>query len=166
MGHFGRGSMTARHRRSVLAAAAAVGTAVLCVVPTDIVDTPLFVRAVPVRWWELPVALATAALVGLWVALGRQQVEVRESRTVTFGVLLSVLAVGCPTCNKIVLLILGTAGALGVFAPWQPVLAAVSLALLAVAVVVRLADRRRGSCPVPPVAADPEHPVPVVKGSS
>jgi hypothetical protein len=55
----------------------------------------------------------------------------------------AVFAVGCPICNKIVVGLLGVSGALGVWAPLQPALAVVSLAVLAAAVVLCW---RRGDC--------------------
>jgi hypothetical protein len=58
---------------------------------------------------------------------------------------LSTLAVGCPVCNKIVMGLLGVSGALGVWAPIQPVLAVMSLVLLGAAVIVRW--RRRACTP-------------------
>lgn len=62
------------------------------------------------------------------------------------GGLLSFLAVGCPTCNKLVVLAVGTSGALDWFAPAQPLPALVSIGLLGLAVRVRLRDRV--SCPI------------------
>jgi hypothetical protein len=59
--------------------------------------------------------------------------------------LLSTLAVGCPVCNKIVVGLLGMSGALGVWAPIQPVLAVTAVAALGAAVVVRW--RRRACTP-------------------
>jgi hypothetical protein len=41
------------------------------------------------------------------------------------------LAIGCPVCNKIALILLGTSGALTIFAPLQPLIGAASLVLLA-----------------------------------
>lgn len=59
------------------------------------------------------------------------------------------LAIGCPVCNKLALLLLGTSGALSVWAPIQPALGAVSLAMLAVTAVWRLRLRASGgACPV------------------
>jgi hypothetical protein len=46
------------------------------------------------------------------------------------GGLLSVLAVGCPTCNKLVVLLLGTTGALTFFAPLQLYIGIASVLLL------------------------------------
>lgn len=55
------------------------------------------------------------------------------------------LAIGCPLCNKVALLLLGTSGALSIWAPIQPVLGVVSLALLAATVVWRLRLRATGA---------------------
>lgn len=56
-------------------------------------------------------------------------------------------AVGCPVCNKLVLLAVGTSGALAWFEPVQPVLSVLALGLLAWALIRRL--RSEASCPVP-----------------
>ncbi|MEU3550893.1 hypothetical protein [Streptomyces longwoodensis] len=50
----------------------------------------------------------------------------------------STLAVGCPICNKLVVLAIGVSGALSYWAPLQPVLAVASLALLGYAFARRL----------------------------
>ncbi len=55
------------------------------------------------------------------------------------------LAIGCPVCNKLALLLLGTSGALSIWAPVQPVLGAVSLALLGATVIWRLRLRATGA---------------------
>lgn len=54
------------------------------------------------------------------------------------------LAIGCPVCNKIVLVALGTSGALTIWAPLQPLIGAASLLLLAGALAWRLRVRARG----------------------
>lgn len=48
------------------------------------------------------------------------------------------LAVGCPTCNHLVVLALGSAGALTWFEPLQPIMGVVSLGVLAWALRARL----------------------------
>jgi hypothetical protein len=58
--------------------------------------------------------------------------------------LLSVLAIGCPVCNKLVVLALGVGGALTYFAPVQPILGFLSVGLLAYAL---RADRGRAVLP-------------------
>jgi hypothetical protein len=71
----------------------------------------------------------------------------RERRTSALGYaggLAAFLAIGCPVCNKIALVLLGTSGALTVWAPLQPLLGIASLALLAVTLAWRLRMRARG----------------------
>ncbi|RII12018.1 hypothetical protein DSC45_27375 [Streptomyces sp. YIM 130001] len=142
---------------------AALGAALLCALvvglPTALIPSPVFGRSVPPEWWNLPVLVATSVLAGLlfatYVRTGadrdRAPRRERASRLGTAGAVLSFLAVGCPVCNKLVLLALGTSGALTIWAPLQPALAVVSLALLAVAAVRRLAGEV--ACPAPPTAA-------------
>lgn len=135
--------------RLVRAALAGLLTVVVVAAPTDIIDTPLFSREVPVRWWEYPVLIATGLLTATW--FGIEGVR-RNTGAVASGVALTTFAVGCPVCNKLVLLAVGTSGALGLWAPLQPVLAALSLALLSLLVVMRW--RRRpcasGGCRTAP----------------
>ncbi|PXY25527.1 hypothetical protein BA062_25555 [Prauserella flavalba] len=143
---------TPRTRGRLLRATVMSGLALLVVgVPTDIIDTPLFSREIPVRWWEYPVLVATVALTGAWFAIQGPTSSDRARRTPLGGVLLSVFAVGCPVCNKLVLIALGTSGALSIWQPVQPFLALISLGLLGFAVTQRW--RRRhcadNTCPAP-----------------
>jgi hypothetical protein len=55
------------------------------------------------------------------------------------------LAIGCPLCNKVALVLLGTSGALSIWAPIQPILGAVSLTLLLGTVAWRLRMRAAGA---------------------
>jgi MFS family permease len=72
----------------------------------------------------------------------------RPGRLGSIGGLVSFFAVGCPVCNKLVLLALGTTGARQWFEPIQPFLAAASVVLLAVALRARL--RSEFHCAVRP----------------
>lgn len=129
-------------RRWGVAVLATGVAALLTGVPTDLVPTGLFQRMIPAVWWNYPVWAVSAVLLGLIAAtyvrtsetsgVGRQ-----AGRTIGGGVV-SVFAIGCPICNKFVVLALGTGGALSYFEPIQPLLAAVSVGLLSVALVVRL----------------------------
>ncbi|MFI5805768.1 hypothetical protein [Streptomyces sp. NPDC051561] len=138
----------------------AVASAVLCALllglPTSLVPNPVFGRILPPEWWNYPVFAASALLGGLILATylgprGAREPRERRSRLGMAGGVLSFLAVGCPVCNKVVLLALGTSGAMSIWAPLQPVLALVSLVLLAVAAVRRLAGEV--ACPVAPATA-------------
>jgi hypothetical protein len=60
------------------------------------------------------------------------------------------LAIGCPLCNKVVLIALGAGGAMSIWAPIQPILGAASVLLLGVTVAWRLRRRAAGdACAVP-----------------
>jgi hypothetical protein len=135
--------------RWLVAAAAAIVTAVLIGVPTDVVDTPLFTRMTPVAWWNYPIWIATALLAGLVLAtyVDTPQHEPAATRGATSGGLLSFLAVGCPVCNKLVVAALGASGALQVFAPLQPVVGIGLVALLGFALRRRLQTER--ACAIP-----------------
>jgi hypothetical protein len=64
--------------------------------------------------------------------------EERSLKVGGAGALFSFLAVGCPVCNKLVLVALGYSGAIQYFAPVQPYLAAAGILLLAYALRKRL----------------------------
>ncbi|WP_261393046.1 hypothetical protein [Rhodococcus sp. BP22] len=128
--------------RLVHGALAGMITLVVVGIPTDIIDTPVFGREVPVRIWELPVLLATALLTAAWFGIDKPASQAdRTSTPAALAVVSTFFAVGCPVCNKLVLLALGTSGALGLWAPIQPILAGVSLTMLAGAVVYRWRKR-------------------------
>ncbi|WP_423058812.1 hypothetical protein [Brevibacterium linens] len=160
-------------RRIASAAAAAAGSAVVIGLATVLIPNSLFARDIPPVWWDYPVWILTAVLLGMLIATyvrtpesaseaeasGRDSMpggrssgpdSASGSRTGVLGGVGGVLgwfAVGCPVCNKIALLALGYTGALTYFAPLQPILAAASVVLLLVAVIIRL--KGQYSCPLP-----------------
>ena len=122
-------------------------------VPTGIIQTSFYTRMTPVLWWNYPVWALSAVLVGLTAATyvrisageGAQLPD--RSRRTLGATLLSAFAVGCPICNKLVVGLIGVSGALNYWAPLQPLLGLLSVAVLGAGLVVRL----RGAlvCPVP-----------------
>ena len=62
--------------------------------------------------------------------------------------MLTFFAVGCPVCNKLVLLALGASGAMTYFEPVQPVLSLLAVVLLAWALARRL--RVQSACAIEP----------------
>lgn len=137
-----------------VALVAAVLTFLVIGLPTDIVANPVFGREVPVRPWEPVVLVLTSILTGLWFGLQRARSETRadeDSSVPTLGAAgLALFAVACPVCNKVVLLALGTSGALGIWQPLQPWLAGVSLVALvgSVAYAARRRPCANGVCEV------------------
>jgi hypothetical protein len=141
------------------AAAMAVASALVIGVPTDVIPNPVFGRqGTPVEPWAVPVLAITAVLSGLLIATyvhGRDDGDTagpdvagldRPSRFGSIGGLLAFFAVGCPICNKVVVVALGTSGALTWFAPVQPYLGIIALGLLVWALRVRL--RGEVACPL------------------
>lgn len=144
-------------RRWWSALAATVGTVLLIGIPTVLVPNPVFGREIATTSWAWPVLLVTAALSGMVLASyvrepGRATAtDVPDSggRRGMLGGVLTFFAVGCPVCNKIVLLALGYAGALQWFAPVQPFLAALAVLALAWALHARLTGERECALPTP-----------------
>ena len=137
--------------RYLAALVAGAAWLVLSGIPTDLIDTPLFVRMTPIMWWQYPFWVAGAALVGLLAATyvagpSRDAPGASHGRKIFGGGLLSVFAVGCPVCNKLVVFALGASGSLTYFGPAQPVLGLLSVGLLLYALRARLAGE--GSCSV------------------
>jgi len=108
-----------------------------------------------VTWWSYPTLAITAVLGGLLAATyvrdssapGAPTEEI-DAPTRNGGIagLLSFFAVGCPVCNKLVIVALGATGARQWFEPVQPLLAVGSVVMLAWALRARL--RSSGSCKI------------------
>lgn len=141
-------------RRWASALVSAVTVALVIGLPTEMIPNPFFQRMMPREWWNRPVWLTTSVLTGLLLATYvRRPVGTDDapSRRGGLGGILAFFAVGCPVCNKLVVVALGTSGTMSWFAPVQPLLAAGGLVLLAVALHARLRSGR--ACPVPALAS-------------
>lgn len=139
----GQATMTRRAAVGVLAAFAFL---VVIAVPTDLIDTPWFSREIPPTWWSWPSVLVTSILSGMLAATyvrapGNEDTEAASRQGIAGG-LLTFFAVGCPVCNKLVLVALGSAGAMSWFAPVQPFLVVAGIGALAWALRSRIASQR------------------------
>ena len=143
-------------RRWWVAVGVSAITYLVVAIPTDLIDTPLFSREIAPTWWSQPALIITAMLTGLLTAtyVSRPEGPSREStvRLGGAGAIVSFFAVGCPVCNKLVLIALGTTGAIQFFEPIQPYLAMASIGLLAWALIRRLTSE--DSCPAPRAVQD------------
>jgi hypothetical protein len=134
-----------------------------------IIPNPVFARQIPVEPFAIAVWLSSAPLMGIIAATyvvapaatptvaapmtTAPPLLSNEPRSTTLGTIAGVgafLAIGCPVCNKIALLLLGTSGAMTVFAPLQPLIGAASLVLLSATLVWRMRIRARGAVCVRP----------------
>lgn len=131
-------------RRWIVAATVGLATALALGLPTDVIPNPWFGRTVDVTWWAAPTLALTAAMCGMLAAtyvahIGEAaSTSNRDRRTAGVGAVLGFFAIGCPVCNKLVLLAFGTTGALNWFEPAQPVMAVASLLVVSWALLRRL----------------------------
>jgi hypothetical protein len=150
-------------RRWLAAAAGTAATLVVLGLPTDLVPNPVFGRQIEAPAWSYLALVVTAVLAGLLLATYvRNEADAAgelldappraDQRRFTVGGLLSFLAIGCPTCNKLVVVALGSSGAISWFEPLQPALAVGGIGLLAYALHRRL--RSEVACELPRPAPD------------
>jgi hypothetical protein len=131
--------MPAFTARAVLyGVAGAAVTALVIGIPTVLIPNPLFQRMIPTRPTDYLIWAVTIGLVGLICASYAYPAAcaVQEGKLSAGGVL-SFLAVGCPVCNKIALLALGSTGAVTYFQPLQPLIGLVAVALLGYTLALR-----------------------------
>ncbi|MFP5342561.1 MAG: hypothetical protein ACLGIJ_06525 [Candidatus Limnocylindria bacterium] len=128
-----------------------VASAIVLGIPSAVIPNPFFVRMTPTEPVNLVVWLVSAPLAGLLIAtyvaragIVRDPHDDAGAGKVTVGGIGAFLAIGCPICNKIIVAVLGVSGALNVFAPLQPLIGALSIALLAGTLAWRLRARARG----------------------
>jgi len=123
-------------RRWWFAAGTAIATYLFIAIPTDLIDNSVFGRDVPPTPWSRTALAISSVLAGLvaatYVATPDSAPRAREGRLGAAGGMVTFFAVGCPVCNKLVLLALGYSGA---------------IALLGWAFVGRV--RREQSCRLP-----------------
>ena len=145
-------------RRIMVGSLAAIAVALLIGIPTGIIETPWYTRMTPVLWWNYPIwalsSMLTGALAATYVRDPAAPLQPSEGGKTILGSMLSLFAVGCPICNKLVVMALGVSGALTWFAPLQPILALTSLGILGYA----LWARRRAAieCRVPVGSLTPD----------
>ncbi len=129
--------------------------ALLIAVPSDLLDNPIFGRPIEPKPIDYLILAVTSALIGLILAIKPERTaaaEQQETRTMVGG-FVSFLAVGCPVCNQLVVALIGTSGALGWWAPIQPVVGLAAIGILIYTLRLRLRTYRLTACPLP----DPAH---------
>ena len=133
----------------------ALGAALVIGLPTVLIPNHLFTRMLPSSPQDYVIWLLSVLLLGPVLALATlHPVAVADGKEknpggkrAIFSTFLSFFSVGCPICNKLVVLLLGMSGAMTFFNPLRPFLGIASLTLLAVTLVLRIRVLRSG-CPV------------------
>jgi len=100
-------------------------------------------RVVPVQWWNYVTLALSPPLIALIAATfvpGGQPKKTRrrQAAEASVGGVAGTLAMACPVCNPLAIPIFGAAGVLSFLAPERGLIALLSIALLAVTLVLRL----------------------------
>ena len=138
LGHFGP-------KGWIVAAIGAIAAILALGIPTAMIDNPFFIRMIPVRAEDYVIWIVSSILLGLVLGtFAISSVKGSGGKALGSGIL-TYLAVGCPICNKLVILFLGISGALAYFEPVQLYLGIGSVVLLGWTLLLR-ARSVSGAC--------------------
>lgn len=140
----------------LVAIAGAAVTLVMIGIPTAIINNPFFLRQLPATLKDYVIWISTGILAGLLAGTFTLSKKKASGGRVASGGFLSFLAVSCPICNKIIVLLLGVSGALTFFAPLQIYIGAASVALLVWALHLRVEAIHGSCCAVPQQVETPK----------
>ncbi len=121
-------------------------------IPSDLVPNPVFGRPVAIKPIDYVIWITTASLIGLTMAIqpsGDQAADDSAQKRTIWGGFIGFLAIGCPVCNQAVVALLGVSGALSLWAPIQPLVGVLAIALVGFALKRRLETYQLTSCPIP-----------------
>ena len=99
-------------------------------------DNPFFMRMTPAGGFEVALLLLQSVLAGMYVGLPQSPCG---KRTAGAGAIIGFLGIACPVCNKVLVLLVGSALLLEYFEPLRLYVALGGGALLALAVWLKLA---------------------------
>jgi hypothetical protein len=99
-------------------------------------NNPFFMRMTPAGDFEIALLLLQSLLAGVYVGLPQSPCG---KRTAGAGAIIGFLGIACPVCNKVLVLLIGSALLLEYFEPVRLYVALGGAALLALAVWLKLA---------------------------
>ena len=131
--------------------ATSVGVFVFFGVVTGLVPNPLYVRMVPSTVVDYIFLVLTSVLAGVYVtrrtSSGSCDTDGGNADRWAFGGLAGgYLAVACPVCNLVLVSAFGSSALLTYFDPYRPILGAVSVVVLGIAVYVQGTTTPGRSC--------------------
>jgi len=140
-----------------------IGSALFIGLPTRLIPNNFFTRMTPTSPRDYVIWGITAALFGPTLALSTlypatslretwRQIGSGDLRAMA-GAVLGFFSVGCPVCNKLVVLALGVSGAMSIFDPLRPFLGAAAILTLGLTLFLRLRSLLYG-CALPTPAAE------------
>ncbi len=101
-------------------------------------ENPLFMRMTPTGGFEIALLLLLSVLAGLYIGLPQAECGKRTAGT---GGVIGFLGIACPVCNKILLLLFGSALLLEYYEPIRLYLALGGVILMIVAIWFKLTRR-------------------------
>lgn len=116
--------------------AAAVAMFVVLGTVAALWSNPLFMRMTPAGGFEITLLLLQSVLAGVYLGLPHSPCG---KRTAGAGAIIGFLGIACPVCNKVLVLLIGSALLLEYFEPVRLYVALGGAALLALAVWLKLA---------------------------
>lgn len=104
-------------------------------------------RVIPVAWWNYVTLAISPVLIGLIAATFVPQRQPKRSRVrgatgTGLGSVVGTVAMACPACNPIAIPLFGAAGIFSFLAPERGLISLLSVALLAVTLVLRFRTAR------------------------
>jgi len=118
-------------------------------------------RVVPIQWWNYVTLILSPPLIALIVATFVPVGQSRRARRLGnagtgVGGAAGTLAMACPVCNPLAIPLFGAAGVLSFLTPYRGLIALLSVALLALTLLLRLRTTR--ACQLIPPAEPPSGP--------
>ena len=101
-------------------------------------ENPLFMRMTPTGGFEITLLLLLSVLAGIYVGLPRTECGKRTAGT---GSVIGFLGIACPVCNKILVLLVGSALLLEYYEPMRLYLALGGVVLMGAAIWLKLTRR-------------------------
>ncbi|MCI0562185.1 MAG: hypothetical protein MN733_27180 [Nitrososphaera sp.] len=111
-----------------------IGLLLLFGIPTALLSNPIipYIRPIMATPFDYIFLFTTSLLGGVYMAIPSRSCA--KDRTASGGALLGFLAFGCPTCNYLLVLLLGYTLLLDVFDPLRPAIGLVSMVFLLYAI--------------------------------
>lgn len=107
---------------------------------TDLIPNPWFGRMIPRTPFDYFFLIINSVLLGSYIAIHfykKSVTKICDAATYSGGIT-GFLAFGCPVCNKILVLLLGTTALITYFEPWRPILGVISIFLLTGAIYFKV----------------------------
>ena len=101
-------------------------------IPTNVIPNPLFTRMVSRTVLDYVFLVSSSVLLGAYLGVHLyKKNQSKKCTTATYsGAIGSILAFGCPVCNKLLVLLFGATALLTYFEPYRHMLGFASIAML------------------------------------